>query len=101
MKKLKKFSIPLVSAAVWLACFMTYLLIAMPAEYASTKEELLSGSNRWVQCGGDIFHSTTDGWYCDFYEPTKLLWGIVLLGVVAFLTAIVSLTIVLWTQKQK
>lgn len=91
MKKLEKFKLSLIFFGTWVFCFAIFLATPPNGGYAATQEsaKLLGGIMN--VCVGGIINTGVLGYQCNAYAPNKLGMIVILIGIVSFITTLVTL----------
>lgn len=88
MKKLDKFKYPIIFAAIWLACLNFVLATStLPTKYAASEADA-HDLYALYECHGVM--ETSLGYQCDWYEPHAVVNIAIVMGVVAFIIAVVG-----------
>ena len=79
MSRVKRFKATIVSATIWLTCFVFYIATMPSGNYATTPESAKNIGGFMSECSGGVFHYDL-GYRCDGYGPSKIASIIVLIG---------------------
>jgi hypothetical protein len=94
MKQLLKYKYTVALALIWIFCVFFFLFAdGNPnlVPYQPT-EELAKNLFNFSECSGGVI-KYKEGYYCDAYAPTRTMWVVLIMGVVAFIGVWIMLAI--------